>query len=65
MMERYDLSQVTNFKEYKEIIQIIKEVNLYPLFDKLICGRLIIYTELQGGLRKYIESELTNQGKIF
>ena len=64
-MERFDLSQITNFKEYKEIIQIIKEVNLYPLLDKLICGRLTFYTKLQRELETYIKSELTNQGKIF
>ena len=64
-MERFDLSQITNFEKCKEIIQIIKEVNLYPLFDKLICGRITVYTKLQKELEKYIKSELTNQGKIF
>ena len=64
-MERFDLSQLSNFEQYKEMIQITKEVNLYPLLDKLICGRTFYFIELKKKIDEYIKPDQTNQGKIF
>ena len=64
-MERFDLSQLSNFEQYKEMVQITKEVNLYPLIDKLICGRPFFFDQLKDIIDEYIKPDQTNQGKIF
>lgn len=62
-MNRFSLCDLSSFQEYKEIVQITKDINLYPLLNNLICGRPFFFNMLKIKFEG-IEANISNHGKI-